>query len=68
MIVGFGAGMIIGNFAAMDIKFNISGDNYTYNPSEQFEAVWVACTCICTGIGLLLSFIIETIITKRSKE
>lgn len=68
LIVGFGVGMIIGNFAAMDLKFNVSGDNYTYNPSEQFEAVWIACTCICTGIGLLLSFIIEVIIAKMSKE
>lgn len=68
LIIGFGVGIVLGNNIAAHLRFNLNGGSYTYNPSEQFEAVWIACTCICTGIGLLLSFIIETIITKRSKE
>ncbi|MBR5139031.1 MAG: hypothetical protein IKV12_05725 [Alistipes sp.] len=67
LVIGFGVGVVMGNYLAMDLKFN-PGNEYTYNPTTQFEAVWVACTCICTGIGLLLSFIIETIIAKMSKE
>ena len=68
LIIGFGVGIVWGNSIASHLRFNLNGGSYTYNPSEQFEAVWVACTCICTGIGLLLSFIIETTIAKMSKE
>lgn len=67
LIIGFGVGIVWGNTIASHLRFNLNGGNYTYNPTEQFEAVWVACTCICTGLGLLLSFIIETIIAKMSK-
>ena len=67
LVIGFGVGVVMGNYLGMDLKFN-PGNEYTYNPTTQFEAVWVACTCICTGIGLLLSFVIESIIAKKSKE
>lgn len=63
LIVGFGAGIVLGSFLASDIHFGTK--EFVYNPTEQFEAVYMACVCICTGVGLLLSFIIETIMSKN---
>lgn len=63
LIVGFGAGIVLGSFLASDIHFGTK--EFVYNPSEQFEAVYMACVCICTGLGLLLSFIIETKMSKK---
>ena len=63
LIVGFGAGIVLGSFLASDIHFGTK--EFVYNPSEQFEAVYMACVCICTGVGLLLSFIIETRMSKN---
>ena len=63
LIIGFGAGVVLGNFLALAMNFK--SKQYVYNPTEQFEAVYMACVCICTGLGLLLSFIIETIMSKK---
>lgn len=63
LIVGFGAGIVLGSFLALAMNFK--SKEFVYNPSEQFEAVYMACVCICTGLGLLLSFIIETKMSKK---
>lgn len=63
LIIGFGVGVVLGNFLALAMNFK--SKEFVYNPSEQFEAVYMACVCICTGVGLLLSFIIETRMSKN---
>ena len=63
LIIGFGVGVVLGNFLALAMNFK--SKQYVYNPTEQFEAVYMACVCICTGLGLLLSFIIETKMSKK---
>lgn len=63
LIIGFGVGVVLGNFLALAMNFK--SKEFVYNPSEQFEAVYMACVCICTGLGLLLSFIIETKMSKK---
>ena len=63
LIIGFGVGVVLGNFLALAMNFK--SKQYVYNPTEQFEAVYLACVCICTGLGLLLSFIIETKMSKK---
>ena len=61
-IMGFGAGIILGYLISQN------GFDDVYNIPRQFEALWMASASGGTGLGLFLSFIIETIITKRSKE
>ena len=63
LIIGFGVGVILGNFLALAMNFK--SKEFVYSPSTQFENVNLACVCICTGLGLLLSFIIETIMSKK---
>ncbi len=63
LIIGFGVGVVLGNFLALSMNFK--SKEFVYNPSEQFESVYLACVCICTGLGLLLSFIIETKMSKK---
>lgn len=61
-VLGFGIGIILGYLISQN------GFNDVYSPHRQFEALWLASACGGTGLGLLLSFIIETIIAKMSKE
>jgi len=63
LIIGFGVGVVLGNFLALAMNFK--SKEFVYNPTVQFEAVYMACVCICTGVGLLLSFIIETRMSKN---
>lgn len=63
LIIGFGAGVVLGNYLTSDMSFG--SKEFLYNPAKQFENVYLACVCICTGLGLLLSFIIETIMSKK---
>ena len=63
LIIGFGVGVVLGNFLALAMNFK--SKEFVYNPTVQFEAVYMACVCICTGLGLLLSFIIETKMSKK---
>lgn len=66
LIIGFGAGLVLGSFLATDM--HLGTKEFVYNPSKQFEAMYVACVCICTGVGLLLSFVIETLMAKRCED
>lgn len=66
LIIGFGTGLVLGSFLATDMHFGTK--EFVYNPSEQFEAMYVACVCICTGVGLLLSFVIETLMAKKYED
>ena len=63
LIIGFGVGVVLGNFLALSMNFK--SKEFVYSPSTQFENVNLACVCICTGLGLLLSFIIETKMSKK---
>lgn len=63
LIIGFGVGVVLGNFLALAMNFK--SKEFVYSPSTQFENVNLACVCICTGLGLLLSFIIETKMSKK---
>lgn len=65
MLLGFGAGVICGNIIAQKV---VSGQCDVYSQHYQFETVWLACTTVGIGVGLLASFVVETIIAKTSKD
>ena len=60
--MGLGIGFICGYFISQN-----GFDGSVSDVRDQFEVVWFASACSGIGLGLLLSFIIETIIVKKSK-
>ena len=63
-IIGVGLGLICGYLIATNNEI----DETLCRIRDQYEAIMFACVCVCAGLGVLLSFIIETIIAKMSKE
>ena len=63
-IIGVGLGLICGYLIATNNEIS----DTLYRVRDQYEAILFASVCVCAGLGLLLSFIIETIIAKMSKE